>query len=397
MKRIVLSVFILLWGASFVSGKSIPIQGVVSGKLSAQKKQSAEAETPYQAILVMEAHTGSMLEGENIHLQWAPASITKLMLVHIVMEKIAGGDLHLSDPIGVSGKASKMGGSQVFLKQGETFSLEELLRATLIASANDAAYAIAEYVSGSAEEFVQLMNQKANALNMADTVYHSVHGLPPSETQQADVSSCHDLSILARELLKYPKVLEWTAIRSEPFRDGKFILYNSNKLLGRMAEVDGLKTGYFRTAGYSIVATAKRGGLRLVAVLLGSPRARMRDRLVAEKLKKHFSQYAMVKVIGKGQVIDKAVVLPQGKARTLKGVAGSDFLYPVSKDKQNSINRTINLPEKIDGEIQAGQKLGELRISYDGGIVGKVDIVSPLHVPKAGRFVRLMRFFGFDF
>ena len=161
-----------------------------------------------------------------------------------------------------------------------------------------------------------------------------------------------------------------------------------------MPNVDGLKTGYYREAGYSVLATAKKGDLRLIVVVLGSPKARARDNVAIEKFKKYFSQYTMVKVIRKGQVIDKEIILPQGKTMTLKGIADSEFLYPVAKDKRNSLKTLINLPEEIDGEIKEGQKLGELNISYSSKFIGKVNIVSPVNVPKAGVFTRLFRFFG---
>ena len=251
---------------------------------------SADGEGPYKAYIVTDAGTGNILEGENIHLKWPPASITKLMLVYIIMEKLERGELELSDNIIVSGKASKMGGTQVYLKEGEVFTLEEMLKATLIESANDAAYAIAEFVSGSTEEFVKLMNRNAKALNMMDTKFHFVHGLPPSRGQQADISSCHDLAILARQLLKHPQILEWTSIKRAGFRDGKFIMYNRNKLLFKLPNVDGLKTGYYRKAGYSVVATARKGDLRLIVVVMGSPRARARNKLAIEKFNKHFLQ-----------------------------------------------------------------------------------------------------------
>jgi D-alanyl-D-alanine carboxypeptidase (penicillin-binding protein 5/6) len=164
-----------------------------------------------------------------------------------------------------------------------------------------------------------------------------------------------------------------------------------------MPEVDGLKTGYYRAARFNVVATAKKGDLRLIVVVLGSPKSKIRDRVAVEKFKKYFSRYTMVKVIKKGQVIDKEIVLTQGETRTLKGVAGSEFRYFVARDKQSSLKTDINLPEEIDGEIQKGQKLGELSITFEDKPVGKVDIVSPAHVLKAGIFTRLLRYFGLDY
>ena len=353
MKKWMITVLIAVMGFVFVPGT-----------------ESADKQSPYKAFIVTEASTGIMLEGENTNLKWPPASITKLMVVYIVMEKWKRGELNLSDNVIASGKASKMGGTQVYLREGEVFTLEEMVKATLIASANDAAYAIAEFVSGSAEEFIELMNRNAKALHMTDTRYNSVHGLPPSKGQQEDLCSCRDLAKLARELLKHPKVLEWTSTRQEGFRDGKFIMYNSNKLLAKMPSVDGLKTGYYRDAGYSVVATAKKGDLRLITVVLGSPKARVRNNLAAEKFRKYFSTYAMVRVIKKGQVIDKEISLPQGETTKLKGVAASEFLYPVAKGKKKELKTESKLPDKIDGEIKAGQKLGELDIRFENNIIG---------------------------
>ena len=216
----------------------------------------------YQAYLVLNATTGLILEAENAFLKWPPASLTKLMLAYIVMQKIYRAELKLSDPIRVSGKAAGMGGSQVYLKEGEVFTLADLMRATMIESANDAAYAIGEFVAGSKEDFIHLMNATARSLQMVDTEFHSLHGLPPSRGQIADVTTCRDLSVLARKLLKYPKILEWTSVRRDRFRNGTFFMTSANRLLSKMPEVDGLKTGYYRRAGHNIVATARNTGRR---------------------------------------------------------------------------------------------------------------------------------------
>ncbi|NOQ19528.1 MAG: hypothetical protein GQ571_06125 [Desulfobacterales bacterium] len=190
----------------------------------------------------------------------------------------------------MSRKAAGMGGSQVYLKEGEVFTLADLMRATMIESANDAAYAIGEFVAGSKEEFIRLMNATARSLHMVDTEFHSLHGLPPSRGQIADVTTCRDLSILSRKLLKYPKILEWTSVRRDRFRNGTFFMTSANRLLSKMPEVDGLKTGYYRRAGHNIVATAKKEDLRLLVIVLGSPTAGIRNAFVMQKFKKYFSQ-----------------------------------------------------------------------------------------------------------
>lgn len=373
-----------------------PAKKVRSDQKASQAQASSAKEEPYKSFIVMEAITGKVVEGENIHLKRSPASVVKLMVALVVMEKIDKGEVKLTDQITTSREASRIGGSQVYLKEGETFSLEELMKATLIASGNDAAYAIAEHIAGSKDEFVKLMNEKAKALNMADSEFHSVHGLPPSKGQEPDLSSCSDLAILGRELIKYPKVIEWTSMKSEPFRDGKFIMNNHNKLLTRMGGVDGLKTGYYRETGFNIVATAEKNGLKFIVVVMGSPTAKVRDNVALEKFKKAFSNYKMLNVVKQGEVIDKDVVLDDGKYRKIKGVAGSNFLYPVPNDKKGTVQKEASLPVSIKGEIREGQKLGELIIKFDNEQVGKIDIVSPVYVPKANLFTRLVRKIGLN-
>jgi D-alanyl-D-alanine carboxypeptidase (penicillin-binding protein 5/6) len=362
----------------------------------AKVKAEKEREDPYKAYIVVEGSTGKVLEGENTHLKSPPASITKLMLASVVLDKLEKGAVHLSDKITISREASKMGGSQVFLKEGEVFTLEDLMKAILVASANDAAFAVGEFIAGSKEACVALMNEKAKALNMVDTEFRSVHGLPPSEGEQEDLTSCNDLAILARVLLKYPKLIEWTSIKTDSFRDGKFIMTNHNKLLNRMSSVDGLKTGFYRKAGYSVVVSAKKADLRLIAVVMGSPAARTRDSIAEEKLKKYFSLLTMVTVINKGDLIDKEVSLPDGKYKTMKGIANAGLSYPVPHGKKNAIRKEILLPDKIEGEVKEGQKLGEMIVSLDNEVIGRIDIVSPEYIPKASFMMKLMRKLGLD-
>jgi D-alanyl-D-alanine carboxypeptidase (penicillin-binding protein 5/6) len=287
-----------------------------------------------------------------------------------------------------------MGGSQVFLKEGEAFTLEELMKAMLIASANDAAYAIAEFIAGSKDKCVDLMNEKAKALGMNDTEFRSVHGLPPSKGEEEDLTSPQDLGTLARHLLKHRKLLEWTSARSEPFRDSSLIMVNHNKLLGRMSSIDGLKTGFYRKSGYNIVATARKGDFRLIVVVMGSPTHKIRDDVVEEKVKKYLPLYEMVPVIKKGDTVDREIVLTEAVQKKLKGVTAEGFSYPVLIKKKSAIKKEINLPEKLSGEVKQGQKLGELVVKLDEEVIGRVDIVSPSPIPKAGFFNRLLRRFG---
>ncbi len=371
-------------------------------KKTSALKQPAKAavakvkEDPCKAFIVAEATTGTVLDGENVHARRPPASVTKLMLALVVLEKLSRNEIALTDKITVTPDVARIGGSQVYLKVGETFTLEELMKAVMVASANDAAYAVAEHVGGSKEGFVTLMNEKAKALGMADTEFHSVHGLPPSKGEQEDLTSCNDLVLLAREILKYPKIIEWTSIKTEGFRGGAFIMNNHNKLLTKMPGVDGLKTGFYRETGFNVVATAKKGDLRFITVVMGSPSAKIRDDIAMEKMKKAFGQLRMMSVVKKGELVDKEVMLQDGKYRKLKGVAGANFLYPITNDKKGSIKKEIVMPDKIKGEIKEGQKMGEIIVKFNDVQVGKVDVVSPVYVPTANLFTRFIRKLGLN-
>ncbi|MFH1480181.1 MAG: D-alanyl-D-alanine carboxypeptidase family protein [Pseudomonadota bacterium] len=393
-KWMILGFILFLWVnqgyAKQVTHKKVPV-----AKKPSPTKGDGQKEAPYKAYMILESSTGKILEGENIHLRWPPASITKLMLSYIVMEKLQKGDLHLTDPIIVSREASKMGGSQVFLKEGEVFTLEELMKAIMVASANDGAYAVAEYAAGSKDSFVDLMNERARALNMLDTQFHTVNGLPPSKGGQADISSCYDLGILGRELLKYPRLLDWTSIQIDSFRNGSLAMKNHNRLLWSIPTADGLKTGYYRKAGYNVVATAQKDGLRLIVVVMGSPTYKMRDRIAEEAFKKYFGKYEMANIVNKGEVIDKEIVVSNGKTRAMKGIASESFSYPLPSNKKGAVRKEINLPDKIQAEVKAGQQLGEIVIRLGNEIIGKVGIISLEHIPKAGLFKKISERFTF--
>ncbi len=244
---------------------------------------------PYQAYAVADAADMRILEGMNLNVPWPQASLTKLMLACVIMDQFDRGELSLADRVVVSKKAEGMGGTQVYLKAGETFTLEELMQAALIESANDAAYAIAEHAAGSAAAFAERMNQKAQALGMMDTAFYGVNGLPPPRGGHDNVTTCSDMVRLAREALRHPKILEWTSTEQTTFRDGTLVINNKNKLVGRLAEVDGLKTGYTRRAGFNIVATGASGERRLIVVVLGSPESKIRDRFAAEKFREYLA------------------------------------------------------------------------------------------------------------
>jgi D-alanyl-D-alanine carboxypeptidase (penicillin-binding protein 5/6) len=256
---------------------------------AARNPLNAIAKDPYVSALVIDADTGKILFTENADAKVYPASVLKLMDLFVILGRIEQGALKLDDMVQVTPEASKIGGSQVYLDPKEQFSVEDLLYALMVQSANDAAVALATHVAGSKEGFVALMNQKAQELGMKNTRFHSVHGLPPSEGQEPDITTARDFAILCRELAKRPEALKYTSTQTKGFREDKFIMRNHNKLLTQVAGCDGFKTGYYQAAGFSIAATAQKGGVRIIALVMGSKDRKVRDAKASELLAKGFT------------------------------------------------------------------------------------------------------------
>jgi len=245
---------------------------------------------PYLGAIVLDAATGQVLFEKNADAPGFPASVIKLMDMMVIMDRLASGQLSLSNAVTVTAEASKVGGSQVYLAEKEVFTLEDLMYALMVQSANDSAVAMSLHVAGGTAGFVDMMNSKAAELGMTNTQFHSVHGLPPATGQSGDTSTARDLSKLARALIdQHPDILKYTSTQMRPFRGGKFIMRSHNHLLTSVTGCDGLKTGYITAGGFSIVATAQRGGRRVITVVLGSRDRKVRDAAAAELLSKGFA------------------------------------------------------------------------------------------------------------
>jgi len=287
----------LLAGSPAVAAKAKEgKQGAATAAQTDQTRRSGIlSKDPYLGAIVIDAKTGQVLFEDNPDVKGYPASITKLMVLLIYLDAIQSRRIGLQDPVTITAEASRIGGSQVYLKENEVFPVEDLLYAAIVQSGNDAATALALHYAGSRPAFVEVMNQWAQKIGMKDTVFHSVHGLPPGKDQLPDVSTARDLARLSQELLKYPEALKYTATRERPFRaDAKepFVMRSHNHLLERMEGCDGLKTGYFVKAGFSISATASKQGVRAVAVVLGSANRKVRDAKARELLSKGLMQLA---------------------------------------------------------------------------------------------------------
>ena len=360
---------------------------------SAASASKASLQGPYTEACVLEPVTGTVIFEANDHTPWPTASLAKMMLMLIVADKIHDGSLKLIDNVTTSRKAAEMGGSQVYLKEGETFSLDDMMKAVVVHSANDAAVAVAEYIAGSTEAFVVMMNQKAAALGMKDSHYYSVHGLPPARGQSADVASAYDQAILARELLKYPDVLRWSSIDTAPFRAGTFTLRNTNHLVRTYPGCDGLKTGFYDKAGFNVVATAKRADLRLVAVVLGSQHKLTNFKEAAEMLSQGFLNYEMHPVAKKGMPVAQSVAVTDAETASIRPVWGGDAGVFVKRgDANNAIKVDYNLPASIEAPVKAGQQIGTANVTAGGKSVAAIPLLVPSDIAKKASLTK--RLFG---
>ncbi len=346
---------------------------------------------PYATACAMEPTTGTVIFDHDMNRPWPTASLAKMMVMLLVARKIADGSLKLTDKVTTSAAATRMGGSQVYLKEGETFTLEEMMQAIVVHSANDATYAVAEYIAGSADACVQMMNQEAAALGLKNTHYYSVHGLPPAAGQQADVSSAYDLAVIAQKLVAYPDIIRWSAIDTTGFRNGTFQLRNTNHLVRTFPGCDGLKTGFYYRAGFNVVATARRSGLRVIAVVLGSPRKEENFDAAATMMSQGFLNYEMREIAKKGSPIDRTVAVKGGAISTIKPVWGADASVLVKRDDaKNSFSIDYKLPAAISAPISAGQKIGTARIIVQGNPQQSIPILAATAVARGSLFQRLM-------
>lgn len=285
----------MIWRGGWAAGISILLVAGMAGAQTTARKSGGRAALesrsadPYLGAIVVDAATGQVLVEDKADAQGYPASVIKLMDMMVILDRVNGGQVGLSNSVLVTAAASRMGGSQVYLKENESFPVEDLLYALMIQSANDAAVALALHVAGGTDSFVAMMNAKASELGMTGTTFHSVHGLPPSSGQNADVSTARDLAILARALVQHTDIVRYTSVKERGFRGDTFIMRNHNHLLEAVGGCDGLKTGYFTAGGFSIVATAERGGRRVIAVVLGSRDRKVRDAKAAELISKGFA------------------------------------------------------------------------------------------------------------
>ena len=322
--------------------------------------QAAAVELPLtsRAALLMEKTTGQILFAQNEHEKLEPASVTKIMTLLLTMDAIDSGALAYDDVVTVSSNAAGMGGSQVFLAEGEQITVEELLKCVCVSSGNDAAVALAEKVAGVTELFVEQMNNRARGLGMDDTHFVNPTGL----TAEGHVTSAHDIALMSRELLtKHPDIRSFTTIWTDSIRNGTFDLANTNKLIRRYDGATGLKTGYTASAGYCISATAEREGMELIAVVMKGETADKRNADAKALLNYGFSAYALVSAAPEEPL--PALPVTMGEVDTVALTLPPDALTAVvEKAQAASLERRIDLPESLPAPVRQGQQVGTLTL-----------------------------------
>ena len=322
--------------------------------------QAAAVELPLtsRAALLMEKTTGQILFAQNEHEKLEPASVTKIMTLLLTMDAIDSGALAYDDVVTVSANAAGMGGSQVFLAEGEQITVEELLKCVCVSSGNDAAVALAEKVAGVTELFVEQMNNRARGLGMDDTHFVNPTGL----TAEGHVTSAHDIALMSRELLtKHPDIRSFTTIWTDSIRGGTFDLANTNKLIRRYDGATGLKTGYTASAGYCISATAEREGMELIAVVMKGETADKRNADAKALLNYGFSAYALVSAAPEKPL--PALPVTMGEVDTVALMLPPDALTAVvEKAQAAALERRIDLPESLPAPVRQGQQVGTLTL-----------------------------------
>lgn len=335
-----------------------------------------ETVTAPSAIL-MESSSGKILFEKNPHEQRPCASITKVMTMLLVCETIDSGKLSLDDTITASAHAASMGGSDIWLEEGETMSANDMIKATVVASANDAAVALAEHLCGSEEVFVQKMNEKANQLGMKDTVFKNCNGLD----EDGHITSAYDVAVMSRELMKHEMIFDYTSIWLDNLRDGKTQIVNTNKLLKTYKGITGLKTGTTNDAGCCMAASATRGDMSLVAVVLGCNSGKERFSDAAALLDYGFANFSVTQLKAPDD-LPKTIKVENGMQKNI-GI-GCDINSSIVLDKNSGskIVSKIDLPESIEAPVASGQKLGTVTYSLDGKALKSFEITALQHAEQ---------------
>ncbi|HEV7242222.1 MAG TPA: D-alanyl-D-alanine carboxypeptidase family protein [Thermoanaerobaculia bacterium] len=362
-----------------------------SGPVSASV---ANAPKGYTSAFVLEPSTGRVLFEDNADKALPTASMAKMMTLLIVMEEIQQGNLNYDTPVTISARASKMGGSQIYLRAGSVWPVKNLLIATMVHSANDAASALAEKVAGSGESFADLMNARAEQLGLKNSRFYDPHGLPAEDPSMNDVMSARDLAKLGQELMKHPFMRQLAVIPEMEFRNGTLErIYNPNRLLRFYEGATGIKTGYSGPAGFSITASAKRNNMELIAVVMGAKTSRGPEssfEIAARLMNKAFLQYKMVTPVKQGAVVAQASV-NHGRAKSVPVMAATDVRALVKRGEEKGVTVKFN-GGAVAAPIKKGQRIGTIVVQRGNETLATMPAVAAQDVEKQPWWKALLPF-----
>ena len=342
--------------------------------------QGAALEIAAPSAVLMDAATGTVLYEKNAHAPLAPASVTKIMTLLLVMEALDSGRISWDDTVTASEAAAAKGGSQVYLEPGEQMSMEEMIKSVAVVSANDCATALAEHVAGSEAAFVEMMNNRAAELGMADTHFVNCTGLDDEPNAAEHLTTAYDIALMSRELLKHDRIREFTTIWMDTVRNGEFGLSNTNKLVRFYQGTTGLKTGYTSSAGHCLSASAERDGLELIAVVLHCSTSGERFQSAKELLDYGFAGYTLVTPDENTEIPAVPVLL--GEVDAITPVLSEASPVLVEKGQAGKIATRVEVAEQVRAPVEAGQRLGTLTIQSDGSPLAAVPLVAPEAVAR---------------
>ena len=368
--------------------RTLPILLAVAMLLPCVHAAPADLQVNAASVLLMEKETGTVLYERNAHEKLEPASVTKVMTMLLIMEALESGRITKEEPVTVSACAASMGGSQVFLEEGEQMSVHELLKCIAVSSANDAAVAMAEHLAGSESAFVEKMNARAGELGMGDTHFSNCTGLPVAE----HYTSAHDIALMSRQLiLHHPEIRTYTTIWMDSIRNGTFGLSNTNRLIRFYNGATGLKTGFTDAALYCLSATAERNGMELIAAVMKSPTSDDRFQAAKTLMDYGFANYALTTVHPDRALPPVDVLL--GTAGQVQPRLARDCRLLLSRDAAGQVTTELSLAADVAAPVEEGQQLGHMTVRVDGEVRDTVPIVAAEAVPRlslSGIFSRLL-------
>ena len=340
---------------------------------------AVELDVPGKSAILMDMATGTVLYEKNAHEKLAPASVTKVMTMLLIMEAIDSGKVKWDDMVITSEAAAAKGGSQIYLKVGESMTVSDMVKSIAVSSANDCACAMAEHLAGSEAAFVAQMNQRAKELGMNDTNFVNCTGLDDDENAKNHLTSAHDIAVMSRELMKnHPDIQKFTTIWMDTVRGGAFGLANTNKLVRFYPGATGLKTGFTSAAGYCLSATAQRDGLGLIAVVMGAATSQERFSACKSMLDYGFANYALVSP----EVTEETVPVRLGKTDSVKAVPAEPVQLLVDKAQSNQVQIQTVLEEEVTAPVSKGQRLGTLTVKVGEQVLAQIPMVAEESVIK---------------